>query len=422
MAMVIPFPTQRTGDWSESERARLNELAARFAGQSGIEIVFGRSDSGDPWCVILDAQDEVLVHVARVKGAFVAHTLAGDVFAQADDLRSVVERVLGPKWQEERFDVVVPFAAGSRQAQILAAALVVTSFVYHHRVDAAATGEWALADMAAARADHSIAKSLQRGETAQLAFAADAWEVAGSGPAIRQQAPAGDMEQLSMAVMPYELASTSDVRAMRVLAFHSDEEAPVAGAEPAASAADRVLRLKVPDVAPPDSSAKRGGEPDLYYHLVEGGTGDDLLVLDHGAIAIGGDGGDSFVIQALDAPAATTTLSLLGVIVDFDAGADSIAIAGGQPLTVVSILTVRNVFADPNVNMASAPVLAGERIGIDFDGDNQEDGYLLVGNGNDPALIEAVKAAIPTSDGMGSDLPFHAQSAPVMIVPSNEVI
>ncbi len=74
MATILPFPAPRGGDWTASERAGLNELAARFAGEAGIEVAFGRTDAGDPWCVVLDARDEVLVHIAREGRDFVAHT------------------------------------------------------------------------------------------------------------------------------------------------------------------------------------------------------------------------------------------------------------------------------------------------------------------------------------------------------------
>lgn len=430
MATIIPFPTLRTGDWSESERARLNELAKRFADQTSIDVVFGRSDSGDPWCVILDAQDEVLVHVARVKGGFVAHSPAGDVFAQTADLRSAVERVLGPRWQEERLDVVVPFAAGNRQAQLVAAAIVVTSFVYHHRAEAAGTDEWALADIAAVRTGVPIAKLLQRDEVAQFAHVASTWDLAEfdslGGPALSS----ASKTDLFPAALQHGYAA-SNAGTMHGKAFHAGEAAGIADAQPAADA--HPVRLDLPDAAPPEAATMRGG---LYHDLVEGGSGDDLLVLDNGAFAIGGDGADSFAVRAPDAPAAAKVAPeaapLLGVIVDFTAGVDKVIAEGGLSFNLVSNLPVGNILADSNVHFGNISlVLPGERIGIDFDGDNREDGYLLVGNAGNPGLIEAVKAALQShgqnSNGAEHPSPQFEPSHAVhdmlaMIAPTAEVI
>ena len=144
MATILPFPAPRGGDWTAGERAGLDELATRLAGEAGVEVAFGRSDSGDPWCVVLDAHDEVLVHVAREGTSFVAHT-ADDLFVKATDLRTAVERVLGSRWHEERADVVVPFAAAGRSAQVVTAVLVVASFVHHYRAEAEPAEDWSFA-------------------------------------------------------------------------------------------------------------------------------------------------------------------------------------------------------------------------------------------------------------------------------------
>lgn len=88
MGTVFPFvPKSGAGDWSSSERARLDELADRLTARGPpVDAAFGVSDRGDPWCVITDDQAEVLVHVARINGRFVVHDAASDAVRNEDTL------------------------------------------------------------------------------------------------------------------------------------------------------------------------------------------------------------------------------------------------------------------------------------------------------------------------------------------------
>lgn len=125
MGQVIPFITRVSarGEWSREERARLAELAERYAAAGvRVEVIYGETEEGDPWCVVKDEFEEVLIHVARIGDTFVVHYALDDALRQGQDLRSVLSERLA--W-EERPEVVVPF---SRHAQSLLALIVATGF------------------------------------------------------------------------------------------------------------------------------------------------------------------------------------------------------------------------------------------------------------------------------------------------------
>jgi len=125
MGQVIPFITRVSAsrDWSLEERDRLAELAERFAAAGvRVEVIYGATEEGDPWCVVKDEFEEVLIHVARIGDTFVVHYALDDALRQGQDLRSVLNERLA--W-EDRPEVVVPF---SRQAQSLLALIVAAGF------------------------------------------------------------------------------------------------------------------------------------------------------------------------------------------------------------------------------------------------------------------------------------------------------
>ena len=97
MSNIVPFtPGAPVGDWTSGERARLSELAERLMARGArVEVAYGVSDAGDPWCVIQDERDEVLIHIARIDGEFVIHDAAQDAVRRTDTLWSALKRLLG---------------------------------------------------------------------------------------------------------------------------------------------------------------------------------------------------------------------------------------------------------------------------------------------------------------------------------------
>ena len=132
MGDVVPFiaRVRSSGDWTAAERARLQELADRLSGIGGarVEIVFGATDAGDPWCVVTDENGDVLIHVARIDGKFVVHSAVDDALSEGADLHSALrERLNSEVAAEDDSAVVVPFNLGGRQAQTFIALIIARS-------------------------------------------------------------------------------------------------------------------------------------------------------------------------------------------------------------------------------------------------------------------------------------------------------
>lgn len=126
MGQVIPFITRISAscDWTAEERERLAELGDRLlAAGLKVEVIYGATEEGDPWCVVKDEHEEVLIHVARIGGAFVIHYVFDDSLREGDDLPAILSERLA--WEEPRN--VVTF---SRHAQSLLVLIVATAFFY----------------------------------------------------------------------------------------------------------------------------------------------------------------------------------------------------------------------------------------------------------------------------------------------------
>lgn len=81
MGTILQFAERlvEDGDWTPAERSQLRDMGAQL-GQTaaGLDLVFGKTEEGDPWCVVADDRSEVLLHVARIGGGFVVHAPRND--------------------------------------------------------------------------------------------------------------------------------------------------------------------------------------------------------------------------------------------------------------------------------------------------------------------------------------------------------
>lgn len=126
MGRVIPFNAKSSPsrEWSAEERARLQELGERFiAAGLKVEVVYGVSEDGDPWCVVKDDAEEVLIHIARIGRRFVIHSAFDDALSHGADLPEILSERLAAE-DDGAIDLT------SRQAQTLFALIVAASFVY----------------------------------------------------------------------------------------------------------------------------------------------------------------------------------------------------------------------------------------------------------------------------------------------------
>lgn len=423
MALIFPFLDRLAGarDWSGAERARLADLAARLPGQSGVEAVFGRSETGEPWCVVTDADGEVLVHVARIDGKVVVHDLAADAMQEGDTLWSALEHLLGadgPDAAAGETGVVIPFPLDSRQAQTFIALLVAAAF---------ASG------VAAGSESHAEIPDPLLGDLSPAV----------PPPEEEPPPPAAGDPQAGKAPAPEPVArAAAAIAAATEFAAHSEDAGPIATAAPA-QAAPPAEAPRAPDAGPaadlPAASEATTPQPGLVltgtagndslqggagadilrggagadtldgagapkggFDLLDGGAGDDRLVLRAHTLAVGGEGADTFVVAAPQqaataqgAPPADATAAssgqALAIVLDFTAE-DRLEFA--PKVTVLTVTAVADILAGQTgaadaaftLTAARVPATPGARIGLDFDGDGREDGYILLAGKLPPAL------------------------------------
>lgn len=436
MGQVVPFIARMrdSGDWSASERARLEELADRLAaGGIRVEVIFGATDEGDPWCVVTDENGDVLIHVARIDGRFVVHSAIDDAVNENVDLQSALrdrleatEEAVAPQTA-----TILPFNVSARQGQTFLALLAATAFFYETA---------SLGDTAEAATPQAAALPTEEPGPPPPPVEAQDREVVAQGAVLTD--PTDDVQKTTVAQPPAEHASTevkgSEI-APAVQAEDADAPPPpqadltttaaaLAGADQAAvilgtdgddlllgTAADE--RIEGGDGN--DTLAGGGGRDTLL-----GGAGDDRIELTSTVIAEGGEGADSFVITT-DPTSPGLGKVLFGVILDFFAGeGDRIFTSVGREIR----LPERQI--DPNAPTTDdtgpttlVPPTAGGggsdfgaqggdgllgphpptlvQIDIDLDGDGVIDGYILVGRRGAPLEFDEDQAISVTGQSLG---------------------
>jgi hypothetical protein len=413
MSNIVPFiPRAAGGDWTAGERERLAELAGKLTSSGAhVDAAYGVSDAGDPWCVITDEEDEVLIHVARIDGQFVIHDAADDAVQAEDNLWSAFERLMGPGWRGAGDDdMVVPM----RQAQsvlALVAALLFVGEIAHvanhaphediphapHPADgqemAALTAPSAGHDAAATTTAAQVQTSEDSSPRRQALIARAAEPPADTGPAqAAAPAPAGPA-LLHEPVSPMALAESAPAfEPGRLLVAGDGGESLIGG-----TGGGHLVGGAGNDTL--IGGGARPGEIDL----LEGGAGDDRIMLGARTVAVGGEGHDTFVVQTqplepkVQAPEGTTApVATGGVILDFTPD-DRIDLSTTGK--IVSVTANVDVLAGLHgfTSLARQPVTPGVTVGIDLDGDGRADTYLFVaGSGTSSLTVTApTKAASP---------------------------
>ena len=247
MGTVLSFANRvlGSGQWTASERDRLEALTERFlGGGETVKVVFGATDDGAPWCAVTDEDDEVLVHVARVADQFIAHFVTEDIVAKGANLREALGQWLSP--EPERSGVVEPFSRGGNGANFLVLLAVANFLEEQLRLIAphlAETGAWLAIDPTADE-PMSTPESHATGD-------ADEERAATGEPSA--DPPASH----AIALSPPSQAEVSD-------------QMPPPGQTGAVAEAPASAETAKPDVEPP---MPREAPPEL-----RGGDGDDLLV------------------------------------------------------------------------------------------------------------------------------------------------
>lgn len=394
MGDVVPFlaRVRECGDWTAAERARLEELAERLSGGGPkVEVIFGTTDAGDPWCVVKDENEEVLIHVARIGGKFVVHSAVDDALTESSDLPAALHERLAAETDND--GVVVPFSLAGRQAQTFIALIVAAAFFY---------------------------------ETAALAPAAEAAEPPSDPEPDAPPAPA-DLEAPSqereLAIQGAAMADPKGPGAIAVqlaavahpAAANPDAPEDVAGPEPlgASAPAESVATdlTILAHVEPAAVIAGTGGDDLLVggagaerlvggdgndtliggggLDTLEGGAGDDVLEVTAEAVAAGGEGADTFVIQSPVVMGQAD--NLLGTILDFSAGeGDRLVTSRGGEVTLLPPQPETDTPTPTGDGFTLTTQVTGKRVEVDLDADGVADGYVvLVGqslSGGDPAV------------------------------------
>lgn len=425
MSNVLQFEPRPSagGGWTAAERARLSDLADRLSANGAkVEVVYGATDEGDPWCVIKDDNEEVLIHIARINGQFVVHDASADVVQEGDTLWSACDRLLGGDWREVRDDVVVSLSA--RQVQTFIALVVAGTFIYD--IEHAEAAPSAASDEPAAAAPDLI--SVVATQAAQASTEEQRQDLLALQHAPADEAVPGVQSPEAEAATPIEPATAPAPLATSAPETPNEQNTNSAAlAEPvSASMPGQVIQGSA------DADTLRGGDGDdtlhggagddslsggagadqLYggagadtldgggapegrFDFLDGGEGDDQIYMGPQVVALGGAGADKFVLGHARAPD-----GFMGIILDFsETHGDRMVNAQGKAVEVLQRTEQPDVLRDTHftttlTNGQPAPT-PGQRVEIDLNDDGHSDGYLLLAK---PGQIQATSQAHANGD------------------------
>lgn len=439
MGQVVPFiaRVRDSGDWTMAERARLQEVADRLSASGvHVEVIFGATDEGDPWCVVTDGDGDVLIHVARIDGRFVVHSAVDDAVNEDVDLHTALRDQLDmtEAAMSPQSATILPFGLTARQGQTFLALIAATAFFYE---TAAGGGEAHAAEtppeLAAEPTPPPPPEADTPSQDRDLVAQGAALHPVDDTPAPVVAVTTAPVDAPTPAAPAEDAATDSPppAAAMETPAVAKTDDAPAAApAEPVVIQGTDGDDLLVGTAA--DEHLVGGAGNDTLCggggrDLLEGGAGDDRIELTTDAVAVGGDGADTFVITAPTQFGHADTL--LGTILDFSS-LDRLVLANGRHIQLqMRPLTEGDKTAPTDAGLTAqatggpswtlgphltstdrvAPTPWGPpltRIEIDLDGDGVADGFLLMGPGGhmfggDDNPIVITGQALPGSDPFG---------------------
>lgn len=373
------------GGWTPAERARLEALADSYGGGGGrgFEVVFGASDAGDPWCAVKDSEDEVVVHVARIGDRVVAHFPLDETLAEGPDLYSTLR-----EWLRGHEDgVVVAFNPHGREGQsllalLLAAALLEDELGAPRQWLAPAAGGTPLLQMSPD--SRGAAPEPPPEPLAQSGYSPPEAPSAEPDLAVTSAPPTARLDPAPPAAASTAIASRVEAETSTPTASSPTAPLELARAGHAFQApggTQQVIRGAAGDdllAGSPGAEKLVGGAGNDTLRgggggdTLEGGRGDDWIELAGDSFAIGGEGADTFVVQAPTVQSAGDK-PLLGVVVDFrpDEGdrlvtSEGVVITGpSSPSSLTSLQT-------------AGPAGDRGRVAVDFDQDGVAEGFVVL--------------------------------------------
>ena len=422
MGEVLAFsPRPPATDWSANERGLLLLLTQQLEESYGaVDGVFGQTDSGDPWYVVTDASQEVLIHIARIDGQFVVHEPAVDMLHSVGSLWGALRQVMAHGAQSDLGGVVVAFNPSNREAQSFLSLIVAVGLFLELQglefggsrradFDASPRSSEVTPEVVAARLIAALDLEAERVEAHGALLAEPRrFEPVQAPPALARDhavaivTPQAAESLLTFQLSPLEPTNAVEARSDVIRPPQPHVAAPTEGeikAEGFAAAKNAVAGTAGSDVlrgtgggdvvlagAGDDYVDGHGAGPGQVDRL-EGGDGNDQIVMGARVVASGGAGADTFLVSAQ--PPADKAEGLLGVVLDFSAArGDHLEVQGQGQMTVVSSAWVADVMAaqgealgESNVAVTAevTQAVAGARVGFDINGDGREDVFILLG-------------------------------------------
>lgn len=428
MGEILAFsPRPPATDWSANERGLLMLLTQQLESTyDDIDVVFGQTDSGDPWFVVTDVNQDVLVHIARIDGQFVVHDAAVDMFHQVGSLWGALRQVLSSN-VDAQTGVVVAFNPASREAQSFLSLVIAVGLYLELRgvemgeagrlnfenlpriddpaIEGVASKLIAALNLEADRAQGHAAPHAAQGEAAN---ATTVKAITAQGVVVETAAqghdglPQVDTSHVNQAPTPAasaEARSASQADGEREgqyelsLASADVRELAFAGAKAAVvgtNGNDILHGTSEGEVIAGGAGADYidgGGAGKRQIDRIDGGAGDDRIVMNARVVASGSAGADTFLVSAQQPT--DKTEALLGVVLDYQASkGDHLAVQGKGEMTVVTTAAVNDVLAVQGATLNEAVAaqvsdvtraVSGVRVGFDLDGDGREDVFILLG-------------------------------------------
>lgn len=398
MGDILPFISRLLGrlDWSPGEKARLQQLADSLGqGELDLEVVFGRSDQGDPWCAVTGQDQEVLVHIARIGDRFIVHHIAEDVLETGSSLWAAVERALGEAWADlpaPSLAEVVPIEAQSRHTHILSALIVAAVLIEAEQPSPGGSAEPPPAAPLPpeAPAEEAAAAIGVDGEAlsvpGRVGIEAPMKVHSGAGkldPAALYEADPSTPMSAPHASTPGDAPpdrADPPAEAVTVTAPLPEPESPSLLRRAGGEGDDELVGTRAAEAlfgGGGDDTLSGGGAPQGEFDWLDGGAGDDRLTVDAQVVAVGGDGADRFVFVS---PPKDDPGPMLGRVLDFSPGqGDALATQSG-PAVVVTARPEADILegAAPPAGFGPTGALPGFRVGMDLDGDGEADGEVLL--------------------------------------------
>ncbi len=97
------------GDWTRQEQSEIDRIRALCREHANLDVDTGRTDEGEPWCVVYDREcEEVVLHFARIGSRYVVARPSQSRLRKLATVGAAVDVVLNAlahKAQRRQYDV-----------------------------------------------------------------------------------------------------------------------------------------------------------------------------------------------------------------------------------------------------------------------------------------------------------------------------